>query len=175
MKISKLLTAVFALVAFLAISNAAYAQETATVQATGTVLEPISFTNSTNLDFGTSIFPGIDEVIAITDAGAAQFDIDGETSKEVNLTFTIPSDLIHDSDGTTTMPISFSTSDAGHNTGSDPSMATTFDPSTTATTNLGGTSGLLYVWLGGTVSPASNQKAGAYSEDIVLEVAYTGN
>lgn len=174
MKYSKaLLTAIVMLMATV---NLASGQVSSTVQATGTVLEPITVSNATNLAFGTSIFPGISKSITISDAGAAQFDIDGETGKEVSVTFsTLPQDLTHDVDGTTTLPISFSTTDGGHNTTDDPGTATTFDPSAAQTTTLGATSGLLYVYLGGTVTPTSTQKSGAYSANITVDFAYTGN
>lgn len=173
MKITKILMAAFAIFALIATANTAYAQ---TVQATGTVLEPITFTSSTNLAFGTSIFPGINESVAPDNASASQFDIDGETGKEVTLNFTLPEVLDHDTDGSSTLTISFATTDGVHNTASDVAGtgATEFDPSVEQTTNLGGTDGLLYVWLGGTVEPANNQAEGSYAGDITLDVAYTG-
>jgi hypothetical protein len=174
MKISKMLLSAIAILTFVATANTSFAQST-TVQATGTVLEPISFTNSTNLAFGASLFPGISKTVAITGSGAASIDVDGEASKEVTVTWTLPTELTHTTDGTSTMPVSFGTTDAGYNTADDPSLATTYDPSTVLTTTLGTTSGLLYLWLGGTVSPAANQTAGAYAADITVDVAYTGN
>lgn len=174
MKISKHILATFAVFFFMSLTNTTYAQSS-TVSATGTVLEPITI-SGTNLSFGASIFPGIDEAVAITETGAAQFDIDGETGKEVSLTFTLPTELTHDTDGSTTMPISFGTAAAGYNAGlDDPSAASTFDPNAGTSTTLGTSSGLLYVYLGGTVSPPSTQKAGSYTGSIVLDVAYTGN
>lgn len=145
--------------------------QSATVQATGTVLEPLSVTG-TNLVFGTQIFPGINEVVAKTDATASQFDISGEVSKEITATFTLPTEL---SDGTNTMPITFSATDGGHATASiDQGTATAFDPSAALTTSLSAT-GELFIWMGGTVEPAADQVAGAYSGDITLDTAYTGN
>lgn len=149
--------------------------QSATVQATGTVLTPITFTSSTNLAFGTSLFPGIDKSIAHTDAGAAEFDLSGEAGKEITATFTLPTDLTH-TDGTTTLPFSCSTTDAGY-AGSSTAQgtATDFDPNSALTTTLDATNGTLSIWLGGTVQPATTQKSGSYSGDITLDLAYTGN
>lgn len=174
MKISKMLLTAVALFAFVATANTSFAQ-TKTVQATGTVLQPISFTNATNLAFGNSLFPGISKTVGISDAGAASFDIAGEADKEVTVTFTVPTELTLTT-GTATMPITFSSTDAGYSTTDDPAGATTFDPDAgAATATLGTTGGLLYVWLGGTVDPATTQAAGDYAADITLDVAYTGN
>lgn len=174
MKTSKLLLTAVAFFAFVATANTSFAQ-TKTVQATGTVLQPISFTNATNLTFGTALFPGISKTVGISDAGAATFDIAGEADKGVTVTFTLPTELTLTT-GSATMPITFASTDAGYSTTDDPSGATTFDPGAgAATTTLGTTSGLLYVWLGGTVDPAINQTAGDYAADITLDVAYTGN
>ncbi|HEX6982305.1 MAG TPA: DUF4402 domain-containing protein [Balneolaceae bacterium] len=174
MKTSKLLLAAITLFAFAATANTASAQVSTTVQATGTVLEPITL-SGTDLAFGTQLFPGIAKTITTTDAGAAQFDIDGEASKQITADFTLPTELTHTTDNTTTMSVDFTGTVAEYSTSSTPTGTNMHDPSTTLTTTLGSTSGLLYIWLGGTVSPTSTQKAGAYSGDITLTVAYTGN
>lgn len=145
--------------------------QNATVQAEGTVLQPLSVT-ATNLSFGAEIFPGIDEVVARTDAAASQFDITGETSKEITATFTLPTELTFDAN---TLPITFSATDGGHATAStEQGTATAFDPSGALTTTLSA-AGELFLWLGGTAEPAADQAAGAYSGDITLETVYTSN
>ena len=53
--------------------------------------------------------------------------------------------------------------------------STTFDPSGGLTEFLDAASGELFVWIGGTVSPAAAQPAGVYTATIVLDVVYTGN
>ncbi len=153
------------------LSGQVQAQITTTVTASGTVLTPITVTG-TNLSFGTSIFPGINKSVARTSADAASFTISGEASKEVTATFTLPTNLVKGADN---LPISFSTTDGGHSTSSTgQSTATAFDPNSGVTTTLS-TTGNLYIWLGGTVSPAHNQAAGAYTGDITISLVYTGN
>lgn len=170
---TKKIVALIAMFSFLVVGNQAFSQSTTTT-ADGTVLEPISL-SSTNLNFGAEIFPGSDKSIAKTNASAAQFDISGEPGKNVNTTFTLPSSMQADT-STATMPISFSSTDAGHAAAStDQSTQTAFDPSVSQTLALDGTSGELYIWLGGTVSPATTQKKGVYSADITLDVSYPSN
>lgn len=173
MKSSNILLAVIAICLLTLTANQANAQSS-TVQATGTVLTPMTFTSTANLAFGTSIFPGVNKSIARTDASAANFAIDGEPGKQVTATFTLPTTLTH-TDAVTTMPVSFSTTDAGHAAASTgQGTATAFDPNATLTTTLDATSGELHIWLGGTVQPLNTQKAGAYSGDVILDMAYTG-
>jgi len=42
-------------------------------------------------------------------------------------------------------------------------------------TGIGGADGVIRIYLGGSVYPAVDQRAGAYSADIVLTAAYTGD
>jgi hypothetical protein len=144
-----------------------------TVKATGTVLQPIQMTG-TNLNFGNNIFPGLDKKVSRSEAEAAQFDISGEAGKEVVATFTLPSDL---SDGASnSLPIVFNALDGGYAPAStDQTTASSFDPNSPFTTTLDASGGNLYLWLGGTVTPAQNQPAGTYEGDITLDIAYTGN
>lgn len=142
----------------------------ATIQATATVLTPLTVTAGPNLDFGANVFPGVNVSVLPTDATAGRFDLGGVANAEVDLDFgTLPAQLIGTGDNLT---ISFSATDAGHGT-SQPAQ-TPFDPSTGDLANLDG-SGLLSVWIGGTVAPRADQSAGAYQADITLTVNYTGN
>ena len=142
----------------------------ATIQATATVLTPLTVTATNNLDFGTSVFPGVNASVLPTDASAGQFDLGGVANAEVDLDFgTLPAQLAGPGDN---MTISFSATDAGHGT-SQPAQ-TAFDPATGSLANLDG-SGLLSVWIGGTVQPRNDQTSGAYTAGITLTVNYTGN
>lgn len=171
----KKIVALVAMFTFLVIGNQAFAQDpvSTTTTAEGTVLTPISL-SSTVLNFGAEIFPGSDKAVASTAAEAAQFDVSGEPSKTVNTSFALPTEV---SDGAgSTMPISFSTTDAGHAAAStDQSTQTGFDPNTGQSLTLDATSGELYIWLGGTVSPTNTQTAGAYTGNITLDVSYPSN
>lgn len=160
----------FSLLLLLAVFTTAGFAQDATVTASGTVLEPLSVTG-TNLSFGAEIFPGINESVSKTDAGAAQFDITGEAGKEITADFTLPTEL---SKGEDALTITFSSTDAGHAT-TEAGTATDFDPSSTLTTSLEATDGTLFIWLGGTVEPTETQPAGEYTADITLDTAYTGD
>jgi hypothetical protein len=157
----------------LMVATAAQAQpNSATIQVTANVLTPLTVTAGGNLVFG-DVFPGVNKSVAITDAGAAgSWSVAGVTSSEVTLTFTLPASL---ASGGNTMPIVFGATDAGYNTTAAAGGATTFDPAGGATTDLSAdATGVLYLWIGGTVQPAANQAAGGYSAGITLTVDYTG-
>lgn len=143
----------------------------ATIQATATVLTPLTVAPVADLDFGTAVFPGVNVSVAPTDASAGQFDLSGVASAEVDLDFgTLPAQLAGPGDN---MTISFSGTDAGYGT-LQPAQ-TAFDPASGALANLDAITGLLSVWIGGTVAPRADQAAGAYAADITLTVNYTGN
>lgn len=170
MKIIKSLSLTLFLALIVFASDSIAQDNSVTVTASGTVLQPLDVTG-TNLTFSDEIFPGIDEAVAHTEAGAAQFDITGEDGREINVEFTLPTEL--DGAGETTLPISFDTDDAGSNEDDVQGSAVAFDPNSSETLNLSAT-GTLFIWLGGTVEPASDQAAGAYSGEITLDLTYTG-
>lgn len=143
----------------------------ATIQATATVLTPLTVTAGPNLDFGTNVFPGVNASVLPTDATAGRFDLGGVANAEVDLDFgTLPAQLVGTGDNLT---ITFSATDGGYGT-SQPAQ-TAFDPSAGAQPRLDAGTGLLSVWIGGTVAPRADQAAGAYAADITLTVNYTGN
>ncbi|MEX0720765.1 MAG: hypothetical protein WD059_08870 [Balneolaceae bacterium] len=123
------------------------------------------------LDFGDTIFPGIEKTILFTDSNAAQFEITGEPDREVLIQFQLPEAL--EDQQSNSLDISFSTSDAGyHSTVSGAMNATVFNPNsgTTATLN---SEGKLYVWVGATAMPLHTQAGNYYQENLILEVDYT--
>ncbi len=141
----------------------------ANVQATANVLGNLTVTGQQDLLFG-DVFPGLAKTVAPADGGAGRFQIGGTGTYEVSLDFTLPGTL---SDGVvSTMPISF----GGNSAGYGPNISTvssTFDPSGVTNANLVG--GALYVFIGGTVTPAAAQTPGGYSGTVTLTVAYTGS
>lgn len=101
---------------------------------------------------------------------AGRWRIRGQRNSEVQLDFiNLPTEL---QNGTFTMPISFSTTDAHWR--SPGGGQGTFDPAVGVTARLGN-SGQMFVYIGGTVNPPRNQAAGDYIADIDLDVFYTGN
>jgi hypothetical protein len=160
-------------IALVLVASTAQAQPNAAdITASATVLSPLTVVNQNDLDFGT-VFPGVDASVAITDGTAGRWYITGADNAEVDLTFTLVANL---TSGGNNLPIVFAAGDAGYNTTNLASAATTFDPNAGATTNLSNAAtGELYVWIGGTVQPATGQPAGTYTETITLTVDYTGN
>lgn len=145
---------------------AASAQNNASASVTAVVQQPIAVTKDADLVFG-DVFPGLSKTIAVTDAGAAEFEIAGQASASVNLTFTLPATL---TDGSNTLTV---TSWTGiYNTTNSAASGTTFTPSTSATSStLSGTGGL-YVFIGATVAPPVSQAAGTYTGTLTLTVVY---
>ena len=156
--------AVAALVAGLT-SSAAAQSNSGSITATAQVQQPINVNGAVNLSFG-NVFPGVNKSVLLTDAGAGRFDVTGQASTPVNLAFTaLPVNLVN---GGNNLPVAFS---SGYNTANSAAGATSFAPGSGASTSLSGT-GALFVFLGGSVTPASNQAAGTYTGTVTLQVTY---
>lgn len=149
----------------LSLGTASLHAQSATIQATATVLSAITVTG-TNLAFG-NVTPGVNKTILITDAGAGQFTVTKAAATSVALTFTLPTNLVS---GGNNLPIGTWTG-GWNNTANNATGATAFTPSAAATTVPSGGANL-WVWVGGTVSPAAAQVAGAYAGNVVMQVIY---
>ncbi len=161
--------------AILALGGSSAAQEVATIQATATVVSGLTVVGANNLQFGT-VTPGVPTTVdkaAVTSAG--RWDISGTAGSEISVTFTLPL-ILDNTSSPTSMPISFSATDASYNdgTGSQSSPTGVLDPAAPQTLRLG-TVGLLEIFIGGTVSPTISQGGGDYTADVTITVAYTGN
>jgi hypothetical protein len=164
MRTATVLSAVLA--ASLSFGAASLQAQSATIQATATVLSAITVTG-TDLQFG-SVTPGVNKTIAITDGGAGLFTVTKAAATSVALTFTLPAILT--GPAAATMPIG-SWTGGWNNTANNAAGATTFTPSAVpATVPSGGAN--LWVWVGGTVSPAGAQTAGAYTGSVSMQVVY---
>ena len=160
-------TTMAGLVLTLASTVAAVAQtNSATIQATALVQQPINVTGARDLAFG-NVFPGVNKAIPVTDPNSGRWDVVGQANANVQLTFTLPATL---SDGTNTMPIASYA--AHHNTSNSPSGGTSFTPSGAPTNAVLSGTGALWVFIGATVSPATNQPAGSYSGSLSMTVVY---
>lgn len=150
-------------------ANEAQAQASANVTASATVAAALTAANVQNLAFGT-VISGFPRTIATTDAvnaGIVRFT--GGASAEVAVSFTaLPANL---TSGANTLPISYASGYSATQTGSQ----TSFTPASGVTTRLDATSGLLFVFVGGTVTPGASQAAGAYTGTVTVQAAYTGN
>jgi Domain of unknown function (DUF4402) len=149
----------------LGVATTAAAQNSGSITATATVQQPINVLGAVNLDFQ-NVFPGVIKSVALTDGTAGRFDVTGQASAPVTLAFTsLPTNL---DNGGISLPISYT---AGYNTTNNAGGATTFAPASGTGATLSG-AGALFVFVGGTVTPAVNQAAGAYTGTITLQVSY---
>ncbi len=145
--------ATFCALAVLATSGTALAV-TGDIAATATVLQPLTVSNNLrDLDFG-NVFPGVPASVLYTDATSGQWQVNGFLGAEVALSLTLPATLAF---GANTMPISFAAGDAAWHTANVVGAATSFDPGAGATEFLDAGTGDMFVWIGGTVSPAGAQ------------------
>ena len=163
---SQLSLAVLALVVFSA--SAAQAQtNNATIQATATVQSPINVVGFQPLAFG-NVFPGVNKLVDPSDlTNAGRFDVTGQASTAVTLSFTLPAALTGPG---APLPI------AGYQAiRADDAAQTTnaffFAPGASNAATLSG-AGALYVWVGATVTPPTNQAAGLYTGTITMTVVY---
>jgi hypothetical protein len=120
------------------------------------------------LNFG-NVFPGVNKTVLASDlTNAGRFDVTGQTSTPVTLSFTLPATL---SFGANTMPIDTYTGIHALNSAQTGGIA--FNPVTGASPSLsGGAPGLLYVWIGARVTPATNQAQGIYTANVTMTVVY---
>jgi hypothetical protein len=168
--------AVAALVLGVLTAVSAKAQESAIIQATASVISSMTVQGTNGLAFG-AVTPGIPKAVDKTTAGSAgEWRVTGAPNAEVTLDFVLPLNLDHATLGST-MPISFSTTDAAYDDGTgggQAAPAAQVDPSVQTTANIAG-DGSLWVWIGGTVLPSVSETSGSYSGDITLTITYTGN
>lgn len=118
------------------------------------------------LTFG-QIFAGQTRTIGPTQANAAYFSFSATLT--IGFGIVVPTELKRVG-GTETMPITFKSGDGLYRiNNSDPAGATAFNPSTGAL-SLALLSVPVHVWVGGSISPATNQRPGSYSGLITITV-----
>ena len=141
--------------------------ETENINAKGTVITHISVTAKRDLDFGTDIVPGVAKTVdkAVTNSG--KFTLAGEKSRQIAITFTLPTNLSHGND---LMPIIFSATDAGYQNSASPMTA--FNPAIVQNASFSST-GTMDIYLGGKVTPSSSQASGVYTAPITISLLYT--
>jgi hypothetical protein len=164
-------------VALLAMATAgatAASAQSANINATANVLQPLTVTGTNNLAFG-NVYPGVNKSIAYSDAtNAGKFSVTGYGGAQVSVGFTLPTTL--NGPSSSTLPID-SWTGYYNTTNSATSGGSTFTPSASVvTTNLSGSGGTgsLFVFVGARVSPTGTQTAGAYTNTVTMTVAYTG-
>ncbi len=133
--------------------------------------QPVVATGRQDLTFGI-VLPGLPATVSRLDAAnSGQYGIRGASRTEVRVELTLPATL--DSPGGASMPLQFGAGDGGFSVRPAIGSSQAFDPRVPLVTDLS-SSGRLFIWLGGTVLPASSQAQGNYSATIVMTVSYTG-
>jgi len=123
------------------------------------------------LSFG-SVLPGVPATVRPTDpVNSGQFNIQGEKYATVELWFTLPTQMSGPAGAA--IPLSFDPTSAGQSSTGSITDQVAVDPRTRFSVTLSN-NGRGFVYLGGTLLPAGQQRAGAYSATITLTAAYTG-
>jgi uncharacterized protein DUF4402 len=132
---------------------------------------PLDAVSRQTLDFGT-LFSGTPAKVSRFDAlRAGQFELRGAKGTEVRVDLGLPAALTGPKGGK--VPLTFGAADGGFARDGVIATAAPFDPRTALITTLSG-NGRLYVFLGGTASPAAKQTAGTYTGTVTITIAYTG-
>jgi len=128
--------------------------------------KPLTVTGIRGVTFG-AVLPGVPRVVLRTDpANSGQFDLKGPKSN-VLLSFVLP--LTMTGPAGAQMPLIFGASDAGYSLTQAIGSQVGFDPKQPFTAVLPN-NGRGSVFLGATANPATNQRAGAYTATIILNV-----
>jgi hypothetical protein len=129
--------------------------------------KPLTVTGIRGVMFG-AVLPGVPRVVLRTDpANSGQFDIKGPKGN-VLLSFVLP--LTMTGPAGAQMPLTFGASDAGYSQTQAIGSQVGFDPKQSFTAVIPN-NGRASVFVGGTALPATNQRAGAYTATIILNVA----
>ncbi len=155
-----------AAVAMLATVTANAQTQTGAVSALANVQQPINVAGAVDLDFG-NVFPGVNKTIGVAAATAGRFDVTGQGAAPVLISFVLPANL---TSGANNLPIGTWT--GHHNTVNAPAGGTNFTPSAATTNSAFSAGGNLFVFVGASVTPASNQAAGGYSGTVQMTVTY---
>ena len=174
------LVAALAVILVVASSGTSHSQDVATGEALANVLASLTVIAVQPLDFQ-NVFQGIAKIQDQTDdALSGIFSIGGEGSAGISMYLSLPQ-YIALADGSDRMAIAFRTTDATVDTiNLTPSTVTAadgwvdVDPNNLPNTLVVGQGGQTNLYLGGRVIPSVDQTAGAYSGDIICNVAYTG-
>jgi len=128
---------------------------------------PLTVTGVRGLTFG-AVLPGVPRIILRTDpANSGQFDIRGPNNSQMLLSFVLPVAMTGPSGAL--MPLSFRAGDAGYSQSQSIGSQVGFDPKQPFTATLSN-NGRGAVFVGGTANPTTNQRAGAYTATLTLNV-----
>jgi len=113
--------------------------------------------------------------VAPNQAGAGEWQVTGNANAFVNISFTLPTQLVNiQAQPGSTMPISFSaTSALWRRATNNPVGANVFNPAVGAVGRFGpNPNNHMYIWIGGTVTPAATAKPGIYQGTIIVSLSY---
>jgi hypothetical protein len=128
--------------------------------------KPVTVTGIRGVTFG-AVLPGVPRVILRADpANSGQFDIKAPKGN-VLLTFVLP--LAMTGPAGAQMPLIFGASDAGYSASQAIGSQVGFDPRQPFNAAMPN-SGRASVFVGATANPTTNQRAGAYTATVVLNV-----
>jgi len=137
------------------------------ITATASVQSPITVAGVQNLAFG-NVFPGVAKTIAYSDAtNGGHFSVTGQASTPVTYSFTLPTNLTSAGNN---LPIGSWTGYV--NTANSTSGGSAITPSATPAGATLSAGGALFLFVGATVTPASNLPAGSYTGTVTLTVSY---
>jgi len=157
------------------------AQDIATGSATATVLAVLAVMATHDLAFGDVLqgVPTSADKTVVADAGV--FQVTGAGGKEISMHLQLP-DYLWNTTNEDRLVISFSDTDAdidttaaGTPTAHGGGAVVDQNPKNLSDIVIGATDNILQLYLGGTVYPTVDQRADAYTADIILTVAYTGS
>ncbi len=129
--------------------------------------KPLTVTGVRGVTFG-AVLPGVPRVVVRTDpANSGQFDLKGPNRSQVLLTFVLPVTMT--GPGGALMPLTFGANDAGYSQSQAIGSQVGFDPKQPFTAMLS-SNGRGSVFVGATANPSTNQRAGAYTATLTLNV-----
>jgi len=163
------------LVACLGLPGRLTAQSGATISADAVVVTAgMAIATLQDLNFGT-VIKGVPATVLPTVATAGEWQVSGSANAFVIISFTLPTQLtnIQALPGST-MPISFNaTSAIWRRSTNSPVGGNLFNPAVGAVGRLGPPPNFnMYIWLGGTVSPALTAKPGIYQGTVIVSLVY---
>ncbi len=158
------------------------AQDVGTGIATANVLAALTVTSTHDLAFG-DVVQGVQKIADKTVvAEAGVFQVTGAGGSEISMYLQLPPYLWNNTPNNEDRLIcAFTTTDADIDTTAVGTPAAhgagalvDLDPHGLPDTAIGVADNILQIFLGGTVYPSVDQRAGSYTADIILTVAYTG-
>ncbi|HSR90871.1 MAG TPA: DUF4402 domain-containing protein [Gemmatimonadales bacterium] len=142
--------------------------QTANINATATVFQAITVAGNNPLTFG-NVFPGVPKTVTAAGgaANSGRFDLTGQASAPVQLTFTLPGNL---TSGVNNLPIGTWTGCT--NPTNTQASCTAFTPSGAPSASAFSAANALFVFVGATVTPGAAQAAGNYTGTVTLTANY---